>query len=45
MIPYLDILSDIQEAMKKNSGYYCYSSGVAAQFAWQLFVKGCHDVT
>lgn len=42
MIPYFDIPSDIQEAMKKNSGITATyrPSGVAAQFAWQLFVKG-----
>lgn len=31
---------------EKELGYYCHSPGVAgAQFAWQLFVKGCYEVT
>lgn len=30
---------------EKELGYYRHSPGVAAQFAWQLFVKACHELT
>jgi len=42
MIPYFDILSGYSGSDEKELGYYRHVSplGVAAQFAWQLFVKG-----